>query len=139
MLLIVGNLSLLKSLNKSGGRNNTGRITTRHIGGGHKRAAGCIYHGTIEQVEEHLKDDFYNFIKEKYIIFCKDNARTTIAKQMHETIEQQAAEMNIISLGATSEAVAVKEAQALQMSIYEYAPNSKPARQYLELFEKIAY
>ncbi|GBF23376.1 50S ribosomal protein L2 [Candidatus Gastranaerophilus sp. (ex Termes propinquus)] len=29
--------SLLRPLKKSGGRNNTGRITTRHIGGGHKR------------------------------------------------------------------------------------------------------
>ena len=29
--------SLTISFNKSGGRNNTGRITTRHIGGGHKR------------------------------------------------------------------------------------------------------
>jgi large subunit ribosomal protein L2 len=29
--------SLLKPLPKTGGRNNTGRITTRHIGGGHKR------------------------------------------------------------------------------------------------------
>src|SRR5436190_13407276 len=29
--------SLLKPLKKSGGRNNTGRITSRHIGGGHKR------------------------------------------------------------------------------------------------------
>ncbi len=29
--------SLLVSLNKSGGRNNQGVITTRHIGGGHKR------------------------------------------------------------------------------------------------------
>ncbi len=29
--------SLVKSLNKSGGRNNYGRITARHIGGGHKR------------------------------------------------------------------------------------------------------
>ena len=28
---------LLVKLNKSGGRNNQGRITTRHIGGGHKR------------------------------------------------------------------------------------------------------
>ncbi|XOD70226.1 MAG: 50S ribosomal protein L2 [Sodalis sp. (in: enterobacteria)] len=28
---------LLESLGKSGGRNNKGRITTRHIGGGHKR------------------------------------------------------------------------------------------------------
>ena len=29
--------SLLRPLPKSGGRNNQGRITTRHIGGGHKR------------------------------------------------------------------------------------------------------
>ncbi len=29
--------SLLSPLKKSGGRNNTGRISTRHIGGGHKR------------------------------------------------------------------------------------------------------
>ncbi len=29
--------SLLKPLKKSGGRNNTGRITSRHRGGGHKR------------------------------------------------------------------------------------------------------
>ncbi len=29
--------SLLAPLRKSGGRNNTGRITTRHIGGGHKQ------------------------------------------------------------------------------------------------------
>jgi len=29
--------SLLRPLNKSGGRNNYGRVTARHIGGGHKR------------------------------------------------------------------------------------------------------
>src|SRR5208337_2594587 len=29
--------SLLKSVKRTGGRNNLGRITTRHIGGGHKR------------------------------------------------------------------------------------------------------
>ncbi|MBR3840300.1 MAG: 50S ribosomal protein L2 [Erysipelotrichales bacterium] len=29
--------SLCESLSKTGGRNNNGRITTRHIGGGHKR------------------------------------------------------------------------------------------------------
>src|SRR3712207_4880266 len=28
---------LLAKLHKTGGRNNNGRITTRHIGGGHKR------------------------------------------------------------------------------------------------------
>lgn len=29
--------SLIRSLKKSGGRNNNGRVTSRHIGGGHKR------------------------------------------------------------------------------------------------------
>ncbi len=29
--------SLVSNLNKSGGRNNNGRVTSRHIGGGHKR------------------------------------------------------------------------------------------------------
>ena len=28
---------LLEKKSKSGGRNNTGRITTRHVGGGHKQ------------------------------------------------------------------------------------------------------
>jgi large subunit ribosomal protein L2 len=34
--------SLIESLNKQGGRNNNGRITTRHQGGGHKRAYRII-------------------------------------------------------------------------------------------------
>src|ERR671910_2886815 len=34
--------SLLRPLPKKGGRNNTGRITTRHQGGGHKRAYRLI-------------------------------------------------------------------------------------------------
>ena len=29
--------ALLESKSKSGGRNNNGRITTRHVGGGHKQ------------------------------------------------------------------------------------------------------
>lgn len=34
--------SLLSGLSKSGGRNNHGRMTTRHIGGGHKRSYRLI-------------------------------------------------------------------------------------------------
>ena len=34
--------SLLRSQSKTGGRNNSGRITTRHIGGGHKQAYRVI-------------------------------------------------------------------------------------------------
>ena len=34
--------SLLRPLSKTGGRNNSGKITTRHKGGGHKRAYRLI-------------------------------------------------------------------------------------------------
>src|SRR5690606_17291243 len=34
--------SLVRPLSKSGGRNASGRITSRHIGGGHKRAYRVI-------------------------------------------------------------------------------------------------
>ncbi len=51
--------SLTEGLNKSGGRNNTGRITSRHIGGGHKRKYRIIdwkrrkfdVEGTVERLE----------------------------------------------------------------------------------------
>ena len=50
---------LTKGLTKTGGRNNNGRITTRHIGGGHKRAYRIIdfkrrkfdVEATIERLE----------------------------------------------------------------------------------------
>lgn len=42
--------SLLATLHKSGGRNNQGRMTVRHIGGGHKRRYRTIDFGrTLEQ------------------------------------------------------------------------------------------
>jgi large subunit ribosomal protein L2 len=51
--------TLTEGLTKSGGRNNTGRITTRHIGGGHKRRYRIIdwkrdirgVEGTIARIE----------------------------------------------------------------------------------------
>ena len=51
--------SLTEGLKKTGGRNNKGRITTRHIGGGHKRRYRIIdwkrnkwdVEGTVERLE----------------------------------------------------------------------------------------
>ena len=42
--------SLLVSLDKKGGRNNTGRITTRHHGGGHKRKYRIIDLNAIKTI-----------------------------------------------------------------------------------------
>lgn len=44
--------SLLMPIKKSGGRNNTGRITCRHIGGGHKRKYRLIDFKRLRRDEE---------------------------------------------------------------------------------------
>ena len=51
--------SLLQPLRKSGGRNNNGRITTRHIGGGHKRHYRLVdFHRTKQEAAKVLAVEY---------------------------------------------------------------------------------
>ena len=70
-------------------------------------------------------------------VITRHRGRSTLAKQMQETITQQAAAQGIPFLMAIREAVAVQEAQAMQQSLYQYAPNSKPAADYLKLLDML--
>ena len=71
------------------------------------------------------------------IIITKYNGRSTVSKQMQQTIMQAAAEMDIPYLGEIREGVAIREAQTLQQSLFEYAPKSKPAADYMKLYQSI--
>ena len=71
------------------------------------------------------------------VILTRHNDRSTIARQMQENIKAAAQQMEIPYLGAIREGVAIREAQALQVSLYEYAPKSKPALDYMDIFKKI--
>jgi chromosome partitioning protein len=71
------------------------------------------------------------------IVLTKHNTRSTISKQMQQTIVYAAAEMGIPYLGAIREGVAIREAQTLQLSLFDYAPNSKPAADYMNLYHTI--
>jgi len=70
-------------------------------------------------------------------ILTRHGGRSTLARQMTETIKERAAEMQIPFLIAIREAVAIREAQTLQRSLYKYAPNSKPAADYMQLLEEL--
>lgn len=70
-------------------------------------------------------------------ILTQYDGRSTIARQMQEAIVGRAQLMGIPFLGAIRAAVAVKEAAALQRSLFDYAPKSKPAADYIALYEKI--
>ena len=49
--------ALTEGLNRTGGRNNTGRITMWHKGGGAKRLYGIVEGGDLAYVEERVDAD----------------------------------------------------------------------------------
>lgn len=71
------------------------------------------------------------------IVLTRYSGRSTLTRQMQERITSTAAKMGIPYLGAIREAVAIREAQTLQRSLYEYAPNSNPAQDYKAVLKKI--
>ena len=73
----------------------------------------------------------------KGIVFTQYDRRSTLSRQMREAITQQAAEIEIPTLGAIRNGIAVKEAAALKQSLFDYAPGSNPAKDYLELFNAL--
>ncbi len=70
-------------------------------------------------------------------VLTRYNGRSTIAKQMRQTIENTAASMNVPFLGVIREGIAVQECAALKENLFEYAPQSKPAQDYMNVFESI--
>lgn len=71
------------------------------------------------------------------IVITQHNDRSTIARQMRENLIAAAEEMEIPYLGAIREGVAIREAQALQENLYSYAPKSKPALDYLSIYQRL--
>ena len=70
-------------------------------------------------------------------ILTRYRANSKLAKQMTKLIKQAAEAQGIPFLVEIREAVAIQEAQALQRSLYEYAPLSNPAIDYSRLYRKI--
>ena len=70
-------------------------------------------------------------------ILTRHSERSTLARQMAATIRARAEDLEIPFLLAVRDAVAIREAQTLQRDLYEYAPNSKPAADYLKLWHMI--
>lgn len=76
-------------------------------------------------------------LKIEGVIFTNYDNRSTIARQMRQTIIDKAAEMGVPCLGSVRGAAVIKEAAALQQSLYDYAPKSKPAADYMAIFEQL--
>lgn len=72
------------------------------------------------------------------IVMTKFDGRTRLAKQFDALMGEQCEHMGLRLADTHIRAsVAVQEAQALRRSLYEYAPDSNPAKDYLTLIEEL--
>lgn len=71
-----------------------------------------------------------------FLLTMYDN-RSTIKRQMQENIIIAANKIKIPFLGSVRNGIAVQEAAALQRSLFDYAPKSKPAQDYLNIYKNI--
>lgn len=87
---------------------------------------------TISQVQRYCNPE----LKIAGILLTKYKPRQILAADMRESIEKLAKEMNTNVFNTyIREGVAIEQAQAMQKSLFEYAPNSNPAVDYRTLFE----
>lgn len=70
-------------------------------------------------------------------ILTKYDRRSTLARTMADRIQAAAEKMGIPSLGAIRAAVAIREAQSFQISLYDHAPKSYPAQDYMRVLDNL--
>ena len=70
-------------------------------------------------------------------ILTKYDRRSTLARTMADRIQAAAEEMDRPSLGAIRAAVAIREAQSFQISLYDHAPKSYPAQDYMRVLDNL--
>ena len=73
----------------------------------------------------------------KGTVLTRYDARAKINRYLQGVIEERGAEIGAPYLMGIRPGIAIKEAQALQQSLYDYAPKSNPAQDYKTLYEKI--
>lgn len=127
-----GHAPLLAKKSKSGGRNNNGRITTRHIGGGHKQHYRVVdfkrnkdgIPGTIERLEydpnrtAHLALVLYADGERRYIIAPKGvSAGTPVQSGAHADIKPgNAMQLRDIPVGSTIHCIELKPGKGAQIA-----------------------
>lgn len=88
---------------------------------------------TLEEFKQSNKS-----LSDVCILLTQCRRETTLSRQMKKTIKEKAGELGLSILPDIPEAVALREAQAMKKSLFDYAPKSKPAAAYMEVFTEIS-
>ena len=84
-----------------------------------------------------ITDIIEQFEKSNPGLLTMYDGRTRHARAIRDILKDQAAGLGLPYLGEVRRSIAVQEAATLRRSLYEYAPNSKPAADYLALYKRI--
>ena len=76
-------------------------------------------------------------VKIKGVILTRYDPRAKLNQYLKESIKEICANAKVKYLGEIRQGIATKEAQAFGVSLFDYAPRSKPAQDYKALFEKL--
>lgn len=88
---------------------------------------------TINSVKRYTNPD----VKILGILLTRYNGRTILSQDLTVTLEGMAAELNTRVYGSKiREAIAIKEAQAIQESIYTYAPKGNATSDYIKFLDE---
>ena len=90
----------------------------------------------ISDIAQHIQKS-NKALKIAGIIITRYDARPNLNRYYKEAITQKAQEVKIPFLAAIRQSIAVKEARATRQSLYEYAPNSNAAKDYLTLYKTL--
>jgi chromosome partitioning protein len=72
------------------------------------------------------------------VLFVKHSTRTILSRDLTDVIADKCRELDIPVYKTTiREGVAIREAQTQRESIFDYAPKSKPAKDYMQLIREI--
>lgn len=71
------------------------------------------------------------------VILTRYDARPKLNRYLKDVIKERGKESGVPFLMEIRPGIAIREAQAMQQSLFEYAPRSKPAQDYKELFKMI--
>ena len=93
-----------------------------------------LLNDAIEAVKKYCNRDLYI----KGIVITRYNGRTVLSKDMRDNLEAIAAQLHTkVFKEPIRECISIKEAQAAQQSIFEYAPRSNAARDYMALIDEL--
>lgn len=92
----------------------------------------------LTQTIQEAKSKYNSKLQIGGVVFTRHGGRTILARDLSDVIRSKCKEKGIpVYKTAIREGIAVREAQTQRQSLFEYAPKSKPAKDYEQLIREI--